>query len=366
MEIRCTDCAGSPDHRHGRGTFASQYPAYRDPRENTTAGKYAHNDYIQLAAEGGIPALVLLLGILAGLLLQLKRSLTLQKNSHALEAAGLLLGVLALFIHANLNFIFCFALMNILVGLFAARAIQLINPAGYRLCEAGRSGSNRPCREGDDGRLHGAAIGGTAIPPSAGSIHLDGLATGLALLRTVWPTANAFTIAKSIAALRPSSGIAQEQMLRASEEALKNSDGIAMAGVNLQRELLEETLGRYELIRAQTANSPAYGVREARTLILYRDRLEPGIALRRAREILAQNLRTDPFHTDSMIALSRLEVLEGHPQQAQQLLAVSTRHVLGRQDQQLLAVEILRQRAVPRQIAELDTIEKQLRNLVQF
>ena len=347
----------------GWGTFAAQYPAYRDPRESTTAGVYAHNDYLQLTAEGGIPALVLVLGILAGLLLQLKHGLTSKQNSHALEATGLLLGVLALFIHANLNFIFYFAFMNILAGVLAARAIQLINPVGAGQVRLdGLAQIGRPTKV-VMGSFLALLLAGPLLLHLLAQSTLTGSQPGLALLRSVWPTVNAYTVAKFITALRPSSSIAQELMLRASEEALKNSDGISMEGVNFQREVLEEALDRYELIRAKTANSPAYGVREALTLIQYRDLLESAGALRRAREILAQNLRTDPFHADSMIALSRLDLVEGHPQQAQQLLVTSIEHVLSRRDQQLLAVEILRQRSAPRQIAELDTIEKQLRNV---
>jgi hypothetical protein len=56
-------------------------------------------------------------------------------------------------------------------------------------------------------------------------------------------------------------------------------------------------------------------------------------------------------------------MVEGHSQQALQLLAVSMQHVLSRRDQQLIAVEILRQRVAPRRITELDVIEKQLRNI---
>lgn len=347
----------------GWGTFASQYPAYRDPRENTTAGAYTHNDYLQLASEGGIPALVLLLGILSGLLLQLKRSLTMKQNPEILEATGLLLATLALFIHASLNFIFYYAFMNILAGLFAARAIQLLNPGGV--------GSVKLLELTQIGRATKAMLAGLVALLLAGplllhllaQLTLTGSQPGLVALRTVWPTANAYTIAKFISAVRPSAGIAQEFMLLNSEDALKNSAGISMEGGNFQRDLLEETLDRYEFVRAQTANNPAYGVREARTLVQYRDLLGSANALRRVREILTQNLRTYPFHADSMIALSRLDVVEGHPQQAQQFLALSVQHVLSRRDQQLLVVEILRQRAAPRQMAELDSIEKKLRNV---
>ena len=347
----------------GWGTFTSQYPAYRDPRENTTAGVAAHNDYLQLTAEGGIPALILLLGILTGLLLQLKRSLQLASSPLALEATGLLLAALALFFHASLNFIFYFAFMNVLAGLFAARAIQLIKPDGVGQVNVGGLAQIGPATKGVAGGFVVLLLAGPLLLHLFAQSALTGSQPGLALVRTVWPAADAYTVAKFITAVRPSSGIAQELMLRAGEEALKNSDGINMQEGNFQRELLMETLDRYELVRAQTANSPAYGVREARMLIQYRDLLEPGVALRRAREILVQNLSTDPFHADSMIALSRVEVVEGQSQKAQKLLAASMRHVLSRRDEQLLAVEMVRQLAAPRQIAELDAIEKQLRNV---
>lgn len=347
----------------GWGTFGAQYPAYRDPHENSTSGFYAHNDYVQLAAEGGIPALVLMLGIAAGLLLQLKRSLAFKENPHALEATGLLLGSLALFIHASLNFIFYFAFMNILAGLFAARAIQLITPAGIGSVQLGGFAQIGHATKAILASFIALLLAGPLLLQLLAQTTLTGSQPGLTVLRTVWTTANPYAIAKLITAIRPSSGIAQEIMLRASEHALKDSDGISMVGGNFQRAVLEETLQRYELIRAQTANNPTQGVREARILIEYRDLLEPGIALQRARSILMQNLRTDPYHADSMIELSRLNLAEGHKQQAQQVLRAAWGHVLSRRDQQLVVVESLRQLAAPQKIAELDAIEKQLRNV---
>lgn len=348
----------------GWGTFAAEYPAYRDPSEYSTGGLYAHNDYLQLAAEGGGAALLLLLGILVGLLLHLKRSLALQQSFHGLEATGLLLAVLALFFHAGLNFIFYFAFMNILAGLLAARAVQLLHPAGVRYVSLGNGLAKlgRGTKVIMTGFLLLLLAGPLVIELMAQTM-LTGSQSGLMLLRTVWPTATSYQMAKLITAIQPHSTIAQQVMLRVSEDALKESDGISMTGVNLQKELLQETLDRYEIARTQTLNRPDYGVLEARLLAQYRNFLESGVALKRAREILTQNLRLDPFHADSMITLSRLDVLEGHPLRAQQLLAASMRHVLVRWDQQLLAVEILRQRAEPRQVVELNTIERQLRKV---
>lgn len=348
----------------GWGTFAAEYPAYRDPSEYSTGGLYTHNDYLQLAAEGGVPALLLLLGILAGLLLHFKRSLALPQSTHVLEATGLLLAVLALFLHASLNFIFCFAFMNILAGLLAARAIQLLNPArvGYVSLGNGLAKLARGTKVIMTGFLL-LLLAGPLVVELMAQTMLTGSQSGLVLLRTVWPTATSYQMAKLITAIQPHSIVAQQVMLRISEDALKESNGISVVGVNLQKELLEETLDRYEIARNQALNRPDYGVLEARLLIQYRNFLESGVALKRAREILMQNLRIDPFHADSMITLSRLDVIEGHPLQAQQFLAASMQHVLVRWDQQLLAVEVLRQRAAPRQVVELNTIEKQLRKV---
>ncbi len=343
----------------GWGTFAASYPAYRDPKENTTAGLYAHNDYIQLASEGGIPALILLLGMVMGLFWQLKRSMN-QKHG-VLEATGLLLGVLALFIHAAVNFIFYFAFMNILAGLLAARAVQLINSERH-VAMGGWSQIGRATKALMAGFV-ALLLAGPLMLQLFAQLTLSGSQPGLALMQAVWPQASAYRIAKFVSAARPSLGIAQELMLQSGEAALESSEGISMEGGNFQRELLNETLGRYELVRAQTADSPAYGVREANLLMRYQNLLDPGIAYKRARDILTLNLRRDPFHVDSMIALSRLDVAEGRAREARQLLEASMQRVLSRRDQQLLVVELLRQRAAPRKIVELDLIEKQLRNI---
>ncbi|MEX2575966.1 MAG: O-antigen ligase family protein [Halofilum sp. (in: g-proteobacteria)] len=46
----------------GPGTFFQAYPAYRSP-DDGSAGQHAHNDYLQYWAEGGLPALALLLAL---------------------------------------------------------------------------------------------------------------------------------------------------------------------------------------------------------------------------------------------------------------------------------------------------------------
>lgn len=345
----------------GWGTFAGYYPAYRSPLENTTAGDYAHNDYLQLAAEGGIPALLLQLGILFGLVFQLKHSLQRAADKAGLESTALLLGALAVFIHAGVNFIFYYAFMTILAGLYLARAAQLVESA-RPVTLPNISQISRPIKS----LLVGFAVFILAAPlvlHLTAQLCLTGTQPGLKALHVLAPGTSAYDIAKFITAVRPQEGIAQEVMLQTVEQSLADSAGFSMSGGNFQRELLNEALERFDLVRAQTANNPNYGVREARLLIAYQASLDNGEAYRRAHQILSDNMQTNPYHANSMIELARLQVAEGHRSDALHTLQWAIHHILSRRDHQLLDVETLRQLAAPTIIPALDDIEKQLRQV---
>ena len=345
----------------GWGTFAAYYPAFRSPLENTTSGLYAHNDYLQLAAEGGMPALVLQLGVLLGLLLQLRRSLGRVSGPAGLESVALSLGALALFVHAGVNFIFYFAFMNILAGLYLARAAQLVEPTRcFVLPNFDQIG--RPFKYLLAGFIPLLFAAPLLVHLSA-QLCLTGTQPGLKAINLIAPSITTYDIAKLISALRPQEGIAQEVMLRSVENALKSSDGVQMKGGNFQRRLLLEALDRFDYVRAQTANSPNVGVREVKVLLANRNSLGDDIAYARARQVLDDNLAANPYHAYSMIYLARLDVLTAHAGAAMEFLRRSQGHVLSRRDQQLLSVEMLRQLAAPKVIAELDNIEEQLRKI---
>jgi O-antigen ligase len=342
----------------GWGTFAGIYPAFRSPLENTTAGVFAHNDYLQLAAEGGIITPLLLLFILLGILWQLRRSVRLSNTTAGLESTALLLGVLAIFIHAGLNFIFYFAFMNIIAGLYLARAAQLTEtPRIITLPSLAQI--SKPIKR----MMAGFIILLVAAPFVLHLIAqacLTGSQPGLKALNAVAPNINAYDIAKLITAIRPQEGIAQEVMLQVTEAGLADSAGISMTGGNFQRELLNEALDRFDQVRAQTANNPNMGVREVKILIAHHAALPAGLAYSKAHSIITANLKADPYHANSYIALARLQVAEGHRADAINTLQQATHHVLSRRDQQLLNVETLRQLAAPKIIPELDEIEKKL------
>lgn len=345
----------------GWGTFASYYPAYRSPLENTTAGAYAHNDYLQLADEGGLPALLLQLGVMLGALFQLRRSLKQVNEVTGMESVALLLGTLALFIHAGLNFIFYYAFMNILAGLYLARATQLIahcKPIQLPVFNQ----ISRPIKLLLIGFIFMLFAAPLAIHLTA-QVCLTGSQPGLTALHVIAPKITTYDIAKLIAAVHPQDTIAQDIMLQTAEHALADSGGIEIKGGNFQRELLNETLERFDLARAQLGNNPYLGVREAKILIANHASLDDDTAYTKAHEILHANLVTDPYNADSMIELARLQVAEGRRTDALYTLQWATHHILSRRDHQLINVEILRQLAAPKKVIELDAIEKQLRNI---
>ncbi|WP_124948869.1 O-antigen ligase family protein [Sulfuriferula thiophila] len=345
----------------GWGTFAGIYPAFRSHQENSTAGVSAHNDYLQLAAEGGFPALIILLVMLLGIVWQLRSSIKLSHKSEGFESNALLLGVLAIFIHASLNFIFSFAFMNIIAGIYLARAAQLTEiPCTTNLPRF--DSISHPIK-------YLVASFTILLIATPFALHLiaqaclTGSQPGLKLLNRIAPNITTYDIAKLITAIRPEEGIAQEVMLQVAESGLENSNGISMTGGNFKRELLNEALNRYDTIRSQTANSPSIGVREVKTLLAHQADLPPNFAYAKAHDIIVTNLKTAPYHVDSLIVFARLRVAEGHRDDAIRTLQWAKSQVLSQRDFQLLDVEILRQLAAPKIIPELDDIEKQLRQV---
>jgi hypothetical protein len=296
--------------------------------------------------------------ILFGILRQLHRSVKLSNTAAGLESTALLLGVLAIFIHAGVNFIFYFAFMNIIAGLYLARAAQLTEtPRIITLPSLAQI--SKPVKR----IMAGFIILLVATPFVLHLIAqacLTGSQPGLKVLQVIKPNINAYDIAKLITAIRPQEGIAQEVMLQVTEAGLADSNGISMTGGNFQLELLNEALARFDQVRAQTANNPNIGVREVNILVTNHSVLPTGVAYAKAHSIITANLKADPYHANSYIVLARLQVAEGHRTDGINTLQQATHHVLSRRDQQLLNVETLRQLAAPKIIPELDEIEKKL------
>lgn len=344
----------------GWGTFINYYPAYRLPQEYTTAGMFAHNDYLQLALEGGMPALVLQLAILAGVLIQLKRILQHKVGDAAFESLALHLAVLALFAHALVNFIFYQAVMNIIAGLYLARAAQLTDHAST-LPVLTLNKINRPVK-----RLFLVALLGLiALPYVANLLGLTiNNRDNLKIEHLVSDQFSAYQLAKLITAIQPQERVSQETLLQTAERALEDKAFIKKMGGHYYRQLLDSTSQRFDAVRALNAKDADIGVRQAAMLIRHQAAFEHDVAYTQARQVLRENLKANPYHVDSMIALSRLHSVQGDSVAALHTIMHARSYILRQPDRQLLGIELLRQTVKPEEIPELDLLEKELRDIL--
>jgi len=105
----------------GLGSFRLLYPRYRLPGETVSAGGWVHNDFLQLWAEAGLPMFLMLLGLAAWVIWQGVRALR-DRTPDALERLGYLAAILAVLLHATVNFLLYFAPVVLLLGLYLARS----------------------------------------------------------------------------------------------------------------------------------------------------------------------------------------------------------------------------------------------------
>lgn len=108
----------------GLGSFRLLYPQFRNPLESGSGGYWSHNDYLQIWQEGGLISLLLILTI-AFLLARLTWHELRKDDAASGERLGLMAGCLAIFIHAGVNFLLYFPIINLLIGLYWARAMEL-------------------------------------------------------------------------------------------------------------------------------------------------------------------------------------------------------------------------------------------------
>lgn len=122
----------------GLGTFRLLYAQFRMPGELGTAGGWVHNDYLQLWQEAGLPMFVILLGVV----LWLGRSVlsTVRAPAIDLPRLGYLAGLVAVLLHALVNFLFYFSFVSLLVGLYLAIAAD---PSPQRLATRQTSRAGR-------------------------------------------------------------------------------------------------------------------------------------------------------------------------------------------------------------------------------
>lgn len=116
----------SPWQGIGLGLFYLAYPPYRNPADNT-GGFFAHNDYLQIWIETGLPGLLLLLAVLVAaswLFMRALRKTGLRGGNH-LEMTGLFCGLLAVAGHSVVDFNLYILSIMMMSGLSLARFHEL-------------------------------------------------------------------------------------------------------------------------------------------------------------------------------------------------------------------------------------------------
>lgn len=115
----------------GPGLFSQLYPAYRHPMESSS-GFFAHNDYLQLWLEAGIPGMALLLAAMLAATLMFVRAMKSRRlvAEIRLEMIGLYAGVAAVAAHSFVDMNFHVLTILIVTGAALARFQEL---AGYAI-----------------------------------------------------------------------------------------------------------------------------------------------------------------------------------------------------------------------------------------
>jgi O-antigen ligase len=339
----------------GLGTWGDFYPAYRQALDNSTAGYYAHNDYLQIAQEGGIVTVALFISIfffLASLTFNTISSA--KRQSIKIENIGLMLGVMAAYMHAAVNFIFYLIYINIIVGIYAARVWQSNNASQYTTFGLTKAVSTPLQRT--------LLIFALAIPTCQIALHeaseilLNGTNRSLSVLRKKFPKLTPYEIALFIAAIRPDEYIAQRYI---ADSAAKALDEINPKNTPLQREILLETIAKYDELRKRTANSPEIAATEA-NLILAHNQLVPN-STHWARSLANSALASNPRHVESIIALANSYFMENDIAHGYEVLSNGISTMIFLKDRLILQAEVLKHQTP--QIEILNGIEEQLKNI---
>lgn len=111
----------------GLGSLWLFWPPYRTPTE-TSAGYFAHNDYMQLTLEAGYPGIILLIALFIFILIRFKRALKYNlTNVQRVELVSLFAALVAFSSHSFFTYNFYVLPLLIIAGLYLGRLNQLAN-----------------------------------------------------------------------------------------------------------------------------------------------------------------------------------------------------------------------------------------------
>ncbi|HEY5683535.1 MAG TPA: O-antigen ligase family protein [Sulfuricaulis sp.] len=115
----------APWHGIGLGLFYLAYPAFRNPLDRS-GGFFAHNDYLQIWIETGLPGLLLLISVLGSCLWLMWRVLRKADKNTRLEVSGLFCGLMAVASHSVVDFNLYILSIMMVSGLVLGRFHDLV------------------------------------------------------------------------------------------------------------------------------------------------------------------------------------------------------------------------------------------------
>jgi O-antigen ligase len=115
----------APWHGIGLGLFYLAYPAFRNPLDQS-GGFFAHNDYLQIWIETGLPGLLLLLSVLGSCLWLYGRALRKAEKNTRVEVTGLFCGLMAVASHSVVDFNLYILSIMMVSGLVMGRFHDLV------------------------------------------------------------------------------------------------------------------------------------------------------------------------------------------------------------------------------------------------
>ncbi len=341
----------------GLGTWSGIYPAFRQAEDNGTAGYYAHNDYLQIAQEGGLVTFVLFVLILCYFVWLLFRAVSSTKERPIqVENVGLMLGVMAACLHASVNFIFYLVYINIIVGIYAARVWQS-SCVSRRFVLAGPKAISPVI-------LRLVILFVFSFPLSQIVLHaasetfLNGHSRLLSIVRKQFPQLTPYEIARFVAAVRPQEYIAQRYIVDSAAQTLNEVDP---DDTLLKQTLLAETLERYDELRQSAPDSAEIGATEANFLLRHRNLMAGNSAILRARSVARTSLSRDPRHVDSIIVLAETYFLEERQLAGYEVLSEGISRMIFVKDRLILQAELLKHQVDS--IVMLEDIQGKLRKI---
>ncbi len=343
---------------HGLGSWSYLYPLYRLPEEVNLTGYYAHNDYLQLLQEGGLLTWVLCLGVLGGLfVVGIKKTFSLPSGSERNIRVGILLGISAAILHANVNFIFYLIYINILIGIYLARLSQ---PS----CEAEQRETS--ALNIQQANLTKAALvsliavnGFYAMISSAGMglLRSDTMASRMAY--SFSSNFSPYTAASILGAISPSDTLAQKYQNASLENVIlyESMPDEQMAG------MMNAVLDGYKVLQRENSLDAANYAHEANFLIKFNKRHDNDpLRIERARTLLGISLDKEPSRVDSAILLASTYFDVNDPKAAYDILAKAKSNAWRGRDAMLVDAEVIKH-MMPEHVDELNRMQKQLRGM---